>query len=33
MIEWNEQNGIKVSRISSDIFPHKTNPKVPDYII
>ena len=31
MIEWNEQNGIKVFRISSDIFPHKTNPKVPDY--
>lgn len=31
MIEWNEQNGIKVFRLSSDIFPHKTNPKVPDY--
>jgi len=31
MIEWNELNGIKVFRISSDMFPHKTNPKVEDY--
>ena len=31
MIEWNEQNGIKVFRISSDMFPHKSNPKVENY--
>uniref|UniRef100_A0A6C0IXS4 Uncharacterized protein n=1 Tax=viral metagenome TaxID=1070528 RepID=A0A6C0IXS4_9ZZZZ len=31
MIEWNEQNGIKVFRISSDLFPHKTNPDVESY--
>lgn len=31
LIEWNEQNGIKVFRLSSELFPHKTNPKVQDY--
>ncbi len=31
MLEWNEQNGIKVFRISSEIFPHKTNPAIPYY--
>ena len=31
LIEWNEENGIKVFRISSELFPHKTNPKVEDY--
>ena len=31
MIEWNEKNGIRVMRISSEIFPHKSNPKAPDY--
>ena len=31
MIEWNEQNGIKVFRLSSEMFPHKSNPKVEDY--
>jgi UV DNA damage endonuclease len=31
MIEWNEQNGIKVFRLSSELFPHKSNPKAPDY--
>lgn len=31
MIEWNEINGIKVFRLSSELFPHKTNPKVPEY--
>ena len=31
MIEWNEQNGIKVFRLSSEVFPHKSNPKVVDY--
>ena len=31
MIEWNEENGIRVFRLSSEMFQHKTNPKVPDY--
>lgn len=31
MILWNEQHGIKVLRISSGLFPHKSNPKVQDY--
>lgn len=31
MIEWNEKNGIRVMRISSELFPHKSNPKAPDY--
>ena len=31
MIRWNEQNGIKVLRISSELFPHKSNPKVENY--
>ena len=31
MIQWNEDNGIKVFRISSDLFPHKTSPDVEDY--
>ena len=31
MIEWNEKNGIKVLRLSSEMFPHKSNPKVMDY--
>ena len=31
MIEWNEQNGIKVFRISSNLFPHKTNKAVDSY--
>jgi len=31
MIDWNEKNGIKVFRLSSEMFMHKTNPKVPDY--
>ena len=33
MIEWNEKNGIKVFRISSNLFPHKTNPNTPHYDI
>ncbi len=28
MIEWNEKNGIKVLRLSSEIFPHKSNPRL-----
>lgn len=31
MIEWNEKNGIRVLRLSSEMFPHKSNPKVVDY--
>tara|TARA_B100000927_G_scaffold42218_1_gene30088 strand:+ start:12924 stop:13877 length:954 start_codon:yes stop_codon:yes gene_type:complete len=31
MIEWNEKNGIRVMRLSSEMFPHKSNPKVEDY--
>jgi len=31
MIEWNEQNGIRVLRLSSELFPHKSNPKVEPY--
>ena len=29
LIEWNEENGIRVLRMSSHLFPHKTNPKIP----
>ena len=31
MIQWNEDNGIRVFRLSSELFQHKTNPKVPNY--
>ena len=31
MIQWNEDNGIKVFRLSSELFPHKTNPKIDSY--
>ena len=31
IMDWNEQNGIKVLRLSSGLFPHKTNPDVPTY--
>ena len=31
MIDWNEENGIKVFRLSSELFMHKTNSKVEDY--
>ena len=31
MMDWNEANGIKVFRLSSEMFPHKSNPKVVDY--
>jgi UV DNA damage endonuclease len=31
MLEWNEANGIRVFRLSSELFQHKTNPKVSDY--
>ena len=31
MIQWNEDHGIKVFRLSSELFVHKTNPKVENY--
>ena len=31
LMEWNHQNGIHVFRLSSDIFPHKSNPRAPGY--
>lgn len=31
MIDWNEENGIKVFRLSSELFMHKTNPNVEEY--
>lgn len=31
MIEWNAANGIRVLRVSSDLFPHKSNLKAPQY--
>lgn len=31
MIQWNEDHGIKVFRVSSEMFPHKSNPKAPNY--
>lgn len=31
MMDWNEHNGIKVFRLSSELFPHMTNPEVEDY--
>jgi len=31
MLQWNTDNGIRVFRLSSEMFQHKTNPRVPDY--
>ena len=31
LIQWNEENGIKVFRLSSELFPHKSNPKAQQY--
>ena len=31
LIEWNEENGIKVFRLSSELFPHKSNKMIEDY--
>ena len=31
LMDWNEQNGIKVFRLSSELFPHKSNEKVENY--
>jgi UV DNA damage endonuclease len=30
-LQWNAENGIRVFRMSSDLFPHKNNPKAPHY--
>jgi len=31
LMEWNKKNNIHVFRLSSDLFPHKSNPKAPEY--
>lgn len=31
MMDWNEQHGIKVLRLSSELFPHKSNTKIEPY--
>lgn len=31
MMDWNEENGIKVFRLSSELFPHMSNTKAPSY--
>ena len=31
MMDWNEEHGIKVFRLSSEMFPHKSNSRVVDY--
>ena len=31
LMDWNEENGIKVFRLSSELFPHKSNPNIPNY--
>ena len=31
LMDWNEENGIKVFRLSSDLFPHMSNKKAPQY--
>lgn len=31
LLEWNSRNDIRVFRISSDLFPHKSNARAPDY--
>lgn len=33
MIQWNEDNGIKVFRLSSEIFPHYSNKKAENYTL
>ena len=33
MMDWNEANGIKVFRLSSEMFPHISNPRAPDYTL
>ena len=31
MMDWNEKHGIKFFRLSSEMFPHKSNSRVVDY--
>ena len=31
MLQWNEENGIRVFRLSSEMFQHKNNKRVPNY--
>ena len=31
LMEWNKKNNIHDFRLSSDLFPHKSNPKAPEY--
>ena len=31
IMDWNEKNGIKVYRLSSEMFPHMTNHRIPSY--
>jgi UV DNA damage endonuclease len=31
MMEWNDKHGIRVFRLSSELFPHKTNPNIDNY--
>ena len=31
LMDWNESNGIKVFRLSSELFPHKSNQKIESY--
>jgi UV DNA damage endonuclease len=31
IMDWNEQNGIKLYRMSSEMFPHKSNPQIDPY--
>ena len=31
MMRWNDEHGIRVFRLSSEMFPHKTNPNVENY--
>jgi len=31
MMEWNEKHGIRVFRLSSELFPHKSNRAIPEY--
>ena len=33
LIEWVQKNGIKVFRLSSELFPHYTNPKIEPYTL
>lgn len=33
MMDWNENNGIKVFRLSSELFPHYSNSKAQDYTL